>query len=105
MRGKPRLFANVWAPALLAVLVGTLGADDKPKSPPAKKDPAGTGVIMGQLRSLFASWDRNQDDSLDKEELALAFRGPGAKPYDHKQEPLEKDGAQATEKAKVKDKP
>lgn len=105
MGGKPRLLSLVWAPALLAVLVATLRADDKPKSTPPKKDPPGTAVIMGQLRSLFASWDRNQDDALDKEELALAFRGAAAKPYDHKQESLEKDAAKAPEKDKAKDKP
>jgi hypothetical protein len=44
------------------------------------KDPAGTSVIMGQLRELFARWDTNSDGFLDRTELAKAFRGSGARP-------------------------
>jgi hypothetical protein len=55
--------------------------DKKPSSSISKKaDPAGTALLMGQLRALFAEWDANQDEYLDKEELARGFRGPDAKP-------------------------
>ncbi len=57
--------------------------DDKASGKP-KKDPAGTSVIMGQFRELFATWDLNKDGFLDKVELAKAFRGAYAKSYDPK---------------------
>src|SRR5262245_18249188 len=57
------------------------GPDKKPSSSVSKKaDPSGTGPLMGQLRALFAQWDANQDEILDKEELAHGFRGAEAKP-------------------------
>ena len=57
--------------------------DDKGAGKP-KKDYAGTSVLMGQFRELFAVWDLNKDGFLDKSELAKAFRGANAKPYEPK---------------------
>lgn len=70
------VFAVLWL--LLAVAL----ADEKDKPVKPKADPAGTGLLMGQLRALFAAWDSNKNGFLEKEELARAFRGRDAKPYD-----------------------
>jgi len=68
------------AAGLLTLLVTAVPAADTPKDPP------GTGPIMGQLRATFAAWDLNGDGFLDKKELAKAFRGADARPYDYKPE-------------------
>jgi hypothetical protein len=72
--------------AVLAALIPLISLGDdssKPSSTQKKTDPKGTGPIMSQLRSLFDAWDLNKDTYLDKEELARAFRGPKAKPFDY----------------------
>jgi hypothetical protein len=53
------------------------------KDPKPIKDPPGTEIYMAQFRLLFDKWDLDKDGYLDKEELAKAFRGPNAKPYDY----------------------
>jgi hypothetical protein len=63
---------------LFAVLVQ---ADEKKSRPRKRKDYAGTSLIMGDLRVLFAKWDANHDGYLDPLELASAFRGSNAPAY------------------------
>jgi hypothetical protein len=46
---------------------------------PAKENPE---LLLKQLLASFDAWDLNKDGVLDKHELARAFRGPGAKPFD-----------------------
>jgi len=74
---------------LVVVLTAAAAAAQDTSDPPPKKgkepaDPPRTSLYMGQLRALFAAWDKNKDDYLDKEELAIALRGPGSKPFDYK---------------------
>jgi hypothetical protein len=57
-------------------MTGPAPAQDKP-------DPPGTSVFLSRYRAWFKLVDANNDGYLDKEELAKAFRGPNAKPYDY----------------------
>jgi Ca2+-binding EF-hand superfamily protein len=66
--------------ALFASLVLSTAGADKPSK--VRRDPAGSTALMGKFRSLFANWDLNKDGYLDKGELAKAFRGADAKPYE-----------------------
>src|SRR5262249_26695263 len=72
-----------WLPsAVLAVgLAGWVAwpVTAAPKKPVKKPGP---NPYLTQLHNLFKTWDTNSDKFLDKEELAKAFRGPNAKPYD-----------------------
>jgi Ca2+-binding EF-hand superfamily protein len=68
-----------WLCALAPAVLLALPAGHATAAP--KKDPAGTALIMGQLRLVFATWDLNGDGYLDRHELAKAFRGAEAKPY------------------------
>jgi hypothetical protein len=69
--------------SLLLVTVTSLFAAAPVVAQTTKRDPAGTGPIMTQLRGLFFSWDLDKDGYLDKNEMAKAFRGPSAKAYDY----------------------
>jgi hypothetical protein len=65
----------------LTVLPPTATAPGKPTT---RKELTGTAaLIQDELRVLFKTWDLNKDGFLDKEELAKAFRGPKARPYDY----------------------
>jgi Ca2+-binding EF-hand superfamily protein len=66
----------------LAMVVAAAAAADKPSTPKVRRDLAGTTALMGKFRSLFANWDLNKDGYLDKGELARAFRGADARPYE-----------------------
>lgn len=55
-------------------------AADKNKKPDNKGDKKVDANLSAQLRQQFERWDKNKDLSLDREELAKAFRGPSAKP-------------------------
>lgn len=73
---------------LLCVLVGaqdTSESKTKGKKEKEPADPPRTTLYMNQLRAAFAAWDRNKDDHVDKGELAIAFYGAGAKPFDDKE--------------------
>ncbi len=83
MPGQVRLPRRVLGLILIALAPLSAYGDDKASGKP-KKDYPGTTVIMGQFRELFAVWDLNKDGFLDKAELAKAFRGANAKPYDPK---------------------
>jgi hypothetical protein len=61
-------------------------------------------TIRGRLRLLFADWDVNGDGYLDKEELAKAFRGQGAKPFDQERAGGKDKGGEGI-KGGAKDKP
>src|SRR5665213_2676213 len=81
-----RRFSGLAACLMMALVSGVL-ADAPPSdstTAKTKADPPGTSMYMERLRKLFDKWDLNSDNFLDKEELAKAFRGPDAKPYDYK---------------------
>src|SRR4051794_24343409 len=93
--------ALVWCCAL------SLALADKPARAQEGKavDPPGTSGIMARYRLWFAATDANKDGKLDKEELAKAFRGPNAKPFDYVPPPKPaRDKLEEKEKPEDKDK-
>jgi hypothetical protein len=52
-----------------------------------KKRDADLARYVKQLQARFTSWDLDGDGNLNKSELARAFRGPDAKPYDYVPDP------------------
>jgi hypothetical protein len=92
MRWLTRSGRALLATGAITLLTYTASAADKPADT-TKPDPPGTALIMGALREWFSNADLDKDGFLDKEELAKAFRGPKAKPYDYKPDPADaKDG-------------
>jgi hypothetical protein len=83
MRTYTVVVARGLALGLMILMTLSVAAQDSSKKEKKKEaDPPRTSPWMNQLRALFALWDKNKDDYLDKSELAIAFYGAGAKPYD-----------------------
>ena len=82
-----------WALAagLMLTLTAAVSAQEKP-------DPPGPTIFLSRYRAWFNLADADKDGSLDKDELAKAFRGASAKPYDYVPPP--KDEKDTSEKDK-----
>jgi hypothetical protein len=100
MLARTRLLRRGLAVALSLLLVGLVSAaeDDKPKKDKEPPDPPGTTIYMDQFRALFDAWDENSDGFLDKDELAHAFRGDKAKPFDTPKADTKKDDSTSDSK-------
>ena len=101
------------APLVLGCFV-TLALVSLPAAAVRASDVPTTTTLRGQLRLLFKTWDLNDDGYLDRQELAKAFRGPKAKPYqapphakpeDNKDNDNDKDKPEAKSPAGKGDKP
>jgi hypothetical protein len=103
MRSKALVGLGLLALLLVSLLTSPTLADDPPKKP----DPPGTGPYMTQLRAWFKAADLDSDGYLDKAELAKAFRGADAKPFDFKKDADKKDDAKEKDSSDSKkaDKP
>jgi hypothetical protein len=75
--------------------------------PPALSQVKKKGITpyLNKLTNWFNASDLNGDGYLDKDELAKAFRGPGAKAYDHKDPDKDKDKDDPASSLKAKVRP
>jgi len=87
------LFRGILAATVVALLAVLAQAGDNKGGQASKPDPPGTGPYMDKLRDWFKLYDTNSDGYLDKAELAKAFRGVKAKPFDAKKEDKKDDNA------------
>jgi len=74
----------IWASGASVVLLcllldgaGTLSGGNPKKKVDKQKQ------YLTQLQARFKTWDKNDDSTLDKTELAQVFRGAQAKPFDY----------------------
>ncbi|MFL5243792.1 MAG: EF-hand domain-containing protein [Gemmataceae bacterium] len=89
--------------ALIPILAATLivlAASERS----AAIDPRVLAHSLGQLQAWFRVADANNDGYLDKAELAKAFRGPEAKPYEEEKKEAKKDDKKGDAKDKENDK-
>jgi hypothetical protein len=78
-RACAALGAAVASLTLLAALPGRAGAQSADK----KRRDQDVKRYVKQLSARFTAWDTDGNGTLDKQELAVAFRGPDAKPFDY----------------------
>jgi hypothetical protein len=64
-------------------LLATLPSRSSGQAGEKKRVAADVKRYVQQLATRFTAWDTNGDNSLDKQELAIAFRGADAKPFDY----------------------
>jgi hypothetical protein len=81
-RSPGRLLRPALVTLCLAVLAAPAGAQGGKTKDDRKQDQAEINRFLKQLLAKFDAWDRDDDNVLDKQELARAFRGPKAKPFD-----------------------
>ena len=69
------------ATALTLLAALPAGADAQPAD--KKRRDADVQRFVKQLAARFQAWDTDANNKLDKQELAIAFRGADAKPFDY----------------------
>lgn len=84
--GGVLLLLSLFLCSLEADAQATKDAKDKDKKTTKDKDDnkpsPNTAKYMTQLRAVFSTWDANNDNNADRDEMARACRGPMAKAFD-----------------------